>query len=244
MARTDIGMSPCPVIKMMGMGMPDSASLRWKSSPLIPGSLTSSTRQLGTSSRAFCRNSWAEPNSSTSRCTERMSLFSASRMDASSSITNTTLRESFIGKVCVWQSEFKNRSLGSSGPGRQTTAMGFDNRTADGQSHSNPPRFGGKERLEDAVGILRIKSFPGILNLDQHALRMFSGRDEKFPPPIGNHIHCFNGVQDQVQHDLPQLNAITKHCGNVRGQVHSHRNPAPDKLVLGQSQHLPDDGIR
>ncbi len=45
-ACTDIGMSPCPVMKMIGSSLFAAASSRWKSRPPFPGNLTSSTRQV------------------------------------------------------------------------------------------------------------------------------------------------------------------------------------------------------
>ena len=90
MARTDIGTSPCPVMKMTGRSMFDFAISRWKSSPLKPGSRTSSTMQPGASGRLNCRNSSVEPNDRTFRWIERIRLSSASRTEGLSSITNTT----------------------------------------------------------------------------------------------------------------------------------------------------------
>src|SRR5204863_78909 len=49
MARTAIGMSPWPVMKMTGRGRPRAASASWRSKPLCSGIRTSSTRQLGPS---------------------------------------------------------------------------------------------------------------------------------------------------------------------------------------------------
>ena len=89
MARTDIGMSPWPVMKMIGVRMSAFSSWPWKSRPLTPGNLMSSTRQLAPSGRLRCRNSAAEPKSSTCRPTERNRLLNASRTDGSSSTTNT-----------------------------------------------------------------------------------------------------------------------------------------------------------
>ena len=52
MARTLIGMSPWPVMKMTGRAMPAFTSSSWNASPLLPGSRTSSTRQPGASGRS------------------------------------------------------------------------------------------------------------------------------------------------------------------------------------------------
>src|SRR3981081_1854424 len=50
----------------------------------------SSTRQLAMFGSVLCRNSGAEPNTSTRKPTEPKRLLSASRIDASSSMTKTT----------------------------------------------------------------------------------------------------------------------------------------------------------
>jgi hypothetical protein len=89
MARTDIGMSPCPVMNTIGIRMPAFTNSAWKSRPLDPGRRTSSTRQLGTSGRALCRNCCAEANTSARNCTDSKSLASARRMASSSSTTKT-----------------------------------------------------------------------------------------------------------------------------------------------------------
>src|SRR5580704_3986386 len=64
MALTVIGMSPWPVMKMIGTRISALANSVWKSRPLKPGSLTSSTRQHGTSASLLRRNSAAEANTS------------------------------------------------------------------------------------------------------------------------------------------------------------------------------------
>src|SRR5476649_2678270 len=45
MARTDIGMSPWPVMKMIGSATPSRFSSAWKSRPLTPCKRTSSSKQ-------------------------------------------------------------------------------------------------------------------------------------------------------------------------------------------------------
>ena len=60
-ACTVIGTSPWPVMKMIGMSV-RSASCCCSSRPLSPGSVTSSTRQLGTAARGRDRNSCADAN--------------------------------------------------------------------------------------------------------------------------------------------------------------------------------------
>src|SRR5216683_956405 len=101
------------VDNMTGIWMFALASSPWKSSPLTPGNLTSSTRQLATSGSSLRKKSPAEPNVSTLRLTDRNRLLSASRTDSSSSTTNT------IGcsAVAGWRAE---RSITGSSPGNRT----------------------------------------------------------------------------------------------------------------------------
>ena len=66
------------------------ANSDWKSSPLRPGNLMSSTRQLGLSGSFVCRNSGAEPNTSACKPTDLNKLARASHSETSSSITHTT----------------------------------------------------------------------------------------------------------------------------------------------------------
>src|ERR1700760_2798040 len=65
------------------------ASSRWKSRPLCPGSLTSSTRQLGPSGGSDLRKSETDANSSAFRPTDRNRRPSELRSSASSSMTRT-----------------------------------------------------------------------------------------------------------------------------------------------------------
>ena len=61
----------------------------WKSQPASPGRLTSSTRQLATSASLLRKKSAVEPNVSTLSLTDRNRLLRASRINSSSSTTNT-----------------------------------------------------------------------------------------------------------------------------------------------------------
>src|SRR6202021_4112697 len=79
---------PWPVIKIIGMGL-FAANSRWSSSPLCPFKRTSSTRQAGTSSLLYSRNSFADENVSELRPTDFINLLIASRIEGSSSTTKT-----------------------------------------------------------------------------------------------------------------------------------------------------------
>src|SRR5882672_5343803 len=89
MARTLIGLVPCPVMKMIGIGASSASRTPTRSSPLASGSCTSRIRQVGSFVRRWPRNSAADANVSHRRPTDRMRLRNASRTDRSSSTTYT-----------------------------------------------------------------------------------------------------------------------------------------------------------
>src|SRR5262249_7854608 len=88
-ALTDIGTSPYPVMRMMGMELLVFANSAWKSRPLNLGNLTSSTMQLTTLGSLLSSKSAIEPKGLTLRPTELSSSARESRKSASSSTTNT-----------------------------------------------------------------------------------------------------------------------------------------------------------
>jgi hypothetical protein len=57
--------------------------------------------------------------------------------------------------------------------------------------------------------MLRINSWPRILHgYYGIAGRTLVGANRQFSRALLNRAHCFHGVQDQIEHDLLQLNAI------------------------------------
>ena len=89
MARTDVGISPWPVIKIIGILTPALASSCCKSRPLRPGNCTSSTRQPGAFGRSAAKNSCADENVCALNPAERMTFLRLSRVYLSSSTMNT-----------------------------------------------------------------------------------------------------------------------------------------------------------
>ena len=89
-ALTVIGMSPCPVMKMIGRCLLAAESSRWNSRPLCPGILISTTRQVGRSgSSPLLKKSEADENCRVERPTDRNSRTTDSRNSASSSMIKT-----------------------------------------------------------------------------------------------------------------------------------------------------------
>jgi hypothetical protein len=60
--------------------------------------------------------------------------------------------------------------------------------------------------------MFRIDPRPGIANRDEDAIRFrLLGADPQLSRPRLDRAHCFDCVQQQVQDDLLQLNAIPPH---------------------------------
>ena len=87
--------------------------------------------------------------------------------------------------------------------------MGIDDRSTDRQSHPYPARLGGVESLENAIEVVRIDARARIAHGYENAAGpSLLGADRQLPWPHLDRAHGFDGVPDQVQHDLLQLNTI------------------------------------
>src|SRR5579859_2159468 len=161
-------MSPCPVMKTMGMSIFAFASSAWKSSPLKPGNRTSRTRQVGQSGNFACRNSGAEANAVTRSPTDASRLDKAARIDASSSMTKTIGFSSAGGLIVSHpsihaadrQNHSKNRAARLRRGRGKLTGMPFDDHPAKRQSQSHSLRFRRDEWVEYVGGLLGIDSGP------------------------------------------------------------------------------------
>jgi hypothetical protein len=76
-----------------------------------------------------------------------------------------------------------------------------------------PFAFVGVESLENALQMRRVDAGAGIAHCHEDT-SVLLGADQQFSCPRLNRAHCFNRVQDQVQDDLLQLNAIPLNGNN------------------------------
>jgi hypothetical protein len=87
--------------------------------------------------------------------------------------------------------------------------VGIDDRPADRQSHPYSARLRGVESLENAIEMVRINARPGIAHGHENAAGLgLLGADQQLSWPRLDRAHGVDRVQDQVQHDLLQLNKI------------------------------------
>src|SRR5262245_3720176 len=92
MARTDVGMSACPVRRMVGASIPVRASSSWRSRPDMPGRTRSTMRQAGGSGRRRPRKLSADSNESTWKPSFRNNPSTDSRHKTPSSPTQMSGR--------------------------------------------------------------------------------------------------------------------------------------------------------
>ena len=93
----------------------------------------------------------------------------------------------------------------------QPSAVGLDNRAADRQPHAHALRLGCIEGGEEMVETLRIQPRARISHCDQHALRfIFPRADQQLSRPLADSTHGFDGVDDQIENHLLQLDPISQ----------------------------------
>ena len=160
-ARTLIGISPCPVRKTMGISMPDFASSACRSRPLRPGSSTSRIKHAGTSGRWPWTNSVADPNVRTVKPAEFSKSATDSRTSGSSSTTNT-MHSGALMRLAGGQGEMEHSPTWLVRYGPEPAAVRLDDRAADRQSHSDTLRLGGEKGSKQLRRLLRVDSRPGI----------------------------------------------------------------------------------
>ena len=117
---------------------------------------------------------------------------------------------------------------------RQTPAMISDDRPANRQPHSHPVGFRCKERLDDAVEILRIDPRSGVFHGNKQMTCFIDlGLYSKNAVTIRHTVHCVNGVRNQIHDNLLQL---VDWPGPVGARRLVRREPIP---VDSQSRHEP-----
>jgi hypothetical protein len=105
--------------------------------------------------------------------------------------------------------EVKNGAPGQVGGRPQPAAMSFDDRTADRQPHPQTAWLRCVEGGEEVRETRRGQAWPRILHRDQHAIRFgLSSGDEQLSRPFRDRAHCLDGVDDEIEDHLLQLDAI------------------------------------
>src|ERR1700730_12333097 len=123
------------------------------------------------------------------------------------------------------------------------TPMGLDNRPADRQSHPDPLGLGCKERLKDLTDLLRIEATSGILNLDQHTVRILCRLDEQLSRQIVEGTHRVDAIHDQVNQDLLQLHPVAEQTWQISGKISAQGNTVSGQLIAQEPSDVLNDLI-
>src|SRR5215831_9266275 len=108
----------------------------------------------------------------------------------------------------TWQGELKYGAARLVRLRPQLAPMSIDDGTAYRQPHPCSTGLGGVEGVEDAFEMRRINTRPGIAHGHEDAYLVLLGADHQLSRPFLYRAHCFGRIQDEVQQDLLQLNAI------------------------------------
>jgi hypothetical protein len=89
--------------------------------------------------------------------------------------------------------------------------MGLDDRTADRQTHSHTARFCREQRIEYPLDILRADSRPRVRHRYDYAAAVVDFGPHAQDPRAVLGRHRIDGVRDQVQKHLLQLDSISSY---------------------------------
>src|SRR5215831_17117489 len=122
----------------------------------------------------------------------------------------------------------------------QLAPMSMDDGAANRQTHACSTRLRGVESIEDPIEMRRINTGPGIAHGHEDACLILLGADHKVPCPRLYRAHCFSSIQNEVQQDLLQLNAISLNGKQSIRKPGLDRNAAPEGHALCQYDHFVD----
>src|SRR5215813_6560624 len=105
--------------------------------------------------------------------------------------------------------------------------MSMDDGAAYRQPHACSSGLCGVEGVEDSIEMRWINAWPGIAYGDEGACLVLLGADQQLSCPLLNRAHCFSRVQNEVQQDLLQLNAIPKDRDQSLRKPGLNRNAIP-----------------
>jgi hypothetical protein len=107
------------------------------------------------------------------------------------------------------QNKLKCGAAGSVRSNPQAAIVGLDNRTANRQAHPHTARFCREERLEYALAISQADSCSRVSNRYHYANVVLNFGCDAQNPRLIHGRHRIDGVCDQVQKHLLQLNSIS-----------------------------------
>src|SRR5215813_12725848 len=120
----------------------------------------------------------------------------------------------------------------------QSAPVRFDDRPADRQPHPHAAALRGVEGFEYAFQMCRVDARARIAHGHEDTCMLLLGADRKLPRSRLSRAHCFDRVQDQIQDDLLQLDAIAMNRKHFVRKPGLDRDAIPDDLASRQRNHF------
>src|SRR5215470_4979304 len=141
--------------------------------------------------------------------------------------------------------KLKQGSMWLARRGPEPSPMSLNDRAADRQPHTHSLRFGRVEGFEQAWQALRRQPRPGIPYPDAHAFRLVGFRtDQQFAPAVTVAAHRLDGVDDQVDHHLLNLQPIAPKERQGLGELCLDRGADLDDLTPSENDRVADRFIK
>src|SRR5580704_5948678 len=130
-------------------------------------------------------------------------------------------------------------------PGRpQSSAMGFNDRAADRQAHTQTAGLCRVEGVKHTLKGCWRQARTRISYRDMNAVRLrLPGADKQLSRSFVGVAHGLNGIQDQVENHLLKLHSIAFDERQALREIHLHRNPVRHCFATGEFNHPADRGV-
>src|SRR3954452_10187013 len=122
--------------------------------------------------------------------------------------------------------------------------MSVDDRPADRQPHARSTGLRSVKGFKDLVETLRINARAGIAHGHDEACLILLCADQQLSRPLLHRIHCFSGIQNQIQQDLLQLNAISQNRKYSLSKPGLDRNAMPEGHASSQCDYFVDSHVK
>src|SRR5579872_556207 len=100
-----------------------------------------------------------------------------------------------FGTICLWEAKLEDRTVQRMPLSPQTSAMSFNNGSADSEPHSNAIPFAREERTKYPIQICLIQADPVVVHGDLHDIRIRGSDDMQLPRTILDRFHRLDGIR-------------------------------------------------
>src|ERR1700730_2617186 len=139
------------------------------------------------------------------------------------------------------QHELKDGALGVVRGNPQPAIMGLNDRTADRQTHPHAARFCSEQRMEYVLEVLRADSCAGVRHRHDYVpTAAHPGPDAQDPRSVLGG-HRVDGVGDQVQKHLLQLDSVSSYLRYLCIRLGLDQYPVPLQIAARQGGGFPDE---